>query len=116
MLGAGTAPGDKGMPMRLCVIAAYPIHPGDTPDFALLRQELHDWAGVPPRANHDTADFVEFAFKAGPKDHLLLPQPVDPLAVDGPWPDGVVVVMLSSIGNVVPAGPFRTVSYMAAGP
>src|ERR1700679_2253837 len=38
VLQAGTAPGDKGLPMRFCSIAAYPLHSGDRPEFALLRQ------------------------------------------------------------------------------
>jgi hypothetical protein len=68
--------------------------------------------GVPPLTKHDTPQFVEFVFGAG---HDPLPQSVDPLAVDGPWPDGAVVVTLSSTDRINAAGPFGIVSYTTAG-
>jgi|SRR5665213_1262406 len=117
LLGIGTAAGNAGVPMRMCSIASYPTtHVEDALDFATLRQELNGWAGVPPLAKRNAPQFVMFVFKAGPQGHFPLPQSVDPLAIDGPWPDGAVVVTLTSVDKVDAAGPFRIVSYTTAGP
>jgi hypothetical protein len=74
------------------------------------------WVGVPPLPKYNARQFAEFAFKVGPEGRLPLPHSVDPLAVDGAWPDGVAVVTLISVDKVDAAGPFLIVDYFGAKP